>query len=153
VTLWVIASISPPFWLAMDRGNSDILILAIVVLAAVLSTASVGVLPGLLVALAGLLKVFALGSGLMLLAQRRARMVTLAAWVVGSVLAFLPLLPDLALISARTPRSHWMSFGASVIPIRHQQLLGSWEGNGRAIGVAAMVLFALGFCWWCYSCG
>jgi hypothetical protein len=144
--VWVGAAVSPPLWLAMDRGNSDIIVLGVVSCAALLALARIPILPGLTVATAGLLKVFAFGSGAMLLGMRRHRLWTLVAFGAGTAIALWLLRPELALISARTPRSDWMSFGVSVIPIRLQHVLPGLEGNGRAIGLAAVAVFLLGLC-------
>ncbi len=139
--LWICACVSPPFWLAIDRGNSDVVILAVVVVAAALSVKSMPVVPGLLVAFAALLKIFACGSGLMLLAARRHRWLTIATGAAGSLVAFAYLLDELPLISTRTPRAHWMSFGILTLPLRYQEQLGPWLGTGRGVGIVSVVLF------------
>lgn len=144
LSIWLVAACSPPFWLALDRGNSDIFVFTVVVLAVALVIAELRVIPGVIVAIAGVLKIFTLGSGLMVVAMRRGRWWTTCTWVIGSLLAVAVLWQDLPLISARTPRSDWMSFGVSVVPIRFQEFLGPWEGNGRAIGLIAAAFFILG---------
>lgn len=128
----------------MDRGNSDIVVLSLVTIAALVSIAHVRVVPGCILATAGFLKIFAFGSGAMLLGMRRFRWSTITVFFLGTGLALLVQRDELAVISARTPRSDWMSFGVSTIPIRLQSFVPVLEGNGRAIGIAALGTFILG---------
>lgn len=73
LAIWLVMAVSPPFWLALDRGNSDIMIFAILLIAISLTLTRVPVFPSLVIALSGVLKIFALGSGLMLLTMQRHR--------------------------------------------------------------------------------
>jgi hypothetical protein len=52
-TIWILSCVSAPYWLAIDRGNTDLLILAIVTLSCLLTIRSTPVLPGLVAATAG----------------------------------------------------------------------------------------------------
>jgi hypothetical protein len=80
----------------------------------------------------------------MFLGMRRHRTSTIAVWGLCSIVSLIFLLPELREISARTPRSPWMSFGVSVLPIRYQEVLGPLASSGRAIGLIAIASFVLG---------
>lgn len=142
--VWTVACVSPPIWLAMDRGNTDIVVLAILVLGIALTVRNTPIWPGVIIAVAFTVKVFAFGSVLMLACLQSHRRITIAAWAVFTGAGLAVLWRELPIISARTPRSDETSFGVSVIPIRYQEVWDPWQGEGRVIGLIATGLFLAG---------
>lgn len=116
--LWLsLAAVSPAALFAVERGNVDILILAIVLVATFAQIRRFSGTAGFLLGVAAMLKLFPIGSSGLLLVGRgrgvRGWIGLTATLAVGAVL----LLPEIRAIGGRTPSGDLVSYGMSV-PVR-----------------------------------
>ncbi|MEI8082740.1 MAG: hypothetical protein WCI74_12935 [Actinomycetes bacterium] len=135
--------VSPPVWLAIHRGSTDSLIIALLVLSVGLSRLRQRIPSVVAIVLTVALKLFAIGSFASVVADPTRRRINVVVGVLGVVGVAWILHGELALISSRTPRTDNMSFGVSVLPISFQTSLGSLAGNGKVLGGLAAVSFLM----------
>lgn len=109
---WGVAAtvLSPPLWLLLVRGNTDLLVLALVAVTVLL--AEVDAAPAVLVAVAAVAKITGLGAVAGRLRDRR----QLGLAAVGGVVALATVAADLGALRAATPSRVTSSFGAGVLP-------------------------------------
>lgn len=148
LSVFSISVIAPPIWLALDRGSTDILILMLLLLSSLALARGLSLLGIAGISLATLLKLFSFGAlpSVLVNAQHRLRHALISLALLISIAIILR--PELARISARTPRSSETSFGMAVIPIRLQHALPQPMSSGRTIGligIAALVLGVVAF--------
>lgn len=105
---------SPPFLLAAERGNSDIVILFILALAALLITRAKGYISAALVALAFGLKLYPAGAVGLLWPFKRGRIPRLIIFILTSSIFGLMLIPELKFILSGTPHAVDTSFGIAI---------------------------------------
>lgn len=147
VLVLLLAGVSPPALLAVERGNSDIVVVALVLGAAVASRPGARSLAATLVAAAGVLKLFPFGAGLMFVARARRRALTWLVVLGGAGIAWE--FSELRLIVARTPQSSQVSFGDGVIPRLAWTQLGLpggvtvWRAVGLLLFLGSAVVWAL----------
>lgn len=142
--LWLsLSAVSPAVLFAAERGNVDILILAIVLVATFAQIRRYSGTAGFLVGLATMLKLFPIGSSGLLLVGRgrgvRGWISLMATLAVGAVLV----VPELRAIGGRTPSGDLVSYGMSV-PIRwaHQWLdVQPHPLALRLLGLAVFLIF------------
>lgn len=145
---FTLAVFSPAVLFACERGNTDLLIFALL---AVAVAARGGAWAMVAVLAAFVLKLFPLAASLVALKQERRAAI---AWLVGA-LAFAILylsfsLGDIVQIVSTTPRSGWVSYGKDVIWLKLQAwdpAAGGWlrlPGNLLAAGWMIWV----GLTWW-----
>ncbi len=142
------AALAPPTWLALERGNIDLLVFVTVTLTALASILHRGLLPPTLLAIASVLKIFPAGAALILLRDRkhhpRSLWVFIGLMAVGS--AFV--VKEVPLIGQRTPQPTGAAFGASLLFQIMWNRLGLPESSviPRLLGVlafACMFLFVV----------
>lgn len=148
----VLALLSPPVVLALERGNTDLILFMLCSLAAVLWSrpATPWLAPGL-IAVGGILKLYpaaALSTAWFDLKHRG----RLRWWIVAAVsiaLFWFMHLDELRLISVRTPRATGASFGCAVFPMHYLHYAESLVGRTipQAVTVAgSMAGFGVWLC-------
>lgn len=137
-----LAAVAPPTWLALERGNIDVLVFVVVVLAILASIRDKRSASAVLLAVGGLAKIFPAGAGLILLRDReehpRAFLLFVGLMAFGS--AFV--VAELPLINRRTPQPTDAAYGAALLfqsAWKHVNLL-NWSVAPRLLGI---VLFAI----------
>lgn len=141
--LWLsIATVSPAVLFAVERGNVDILILALVLLATLAQIHRFSGTAGFLVGIATLLKLFPIGSSGLLLVGRgrgiRGWIGLFATLAVGTIL----LVPELRAIGGRTPSGDLVSYGMSV-PIRWAYQWLDIQPHPLALRLLGLALFLI----------
>jgi hypothetical protein len=116
VATMTVSAISTAALLAIERGNSDIVILAMVVAAATCQSRRRHVVSALLAGSAAALKVFPLGAVIIFMRPGRSRQRALSIWGVTVLVGALFVVPELPTIIQRTPTSIYNSFGAQLLP-------------------------------------
>jgi hypothetical protein len=129
--------LSPVVLLAYERGNIDLLVYGILVLGLALSIGGAARASGGILGLATGLKLFPIGSALVLFVERPIRRSAIAIYVFVAGIGLLFALRDLSLISSRTPLLDGAAFGAAELPL----LL----SNQLALTVSPNVLRVTGF--------
>ncbi len=109
-----VAAVAPPTWLALERGNIDIVVFAAVVLGALLSLLQISWLSAILLAIASVAKIFPVGAALILLRQRRQHPRSLWLFLALVTGGFALIVSELPLISQRTPQPTEAAFGSSI---------------------------------------
>ena len=111
------AAISPPVRLALERGNIDVFVMALLVLAVLLGVCGRWELFAALLALAAYLKLYPVGAALALSVPAAGRRAAVWVYVLLAGAALISLLPQYPSILAGTPQSFENSYGASVVPL------------------------------------
>ena len=144
---WPLAVLSPHVMLAVERGNTDLLMFSLLAASVWLVRRSgpfrlVGWVVFLLACLLKLYPIFGIG----LVWESRSRHKTwLTAWLVLLFGAYaLAIGPELALISAATPRESFDSFGLFVLPDALAASLGVARGGLRTAAGLLLAAAALG---------
>jgi len=135
------AAVAPPTWLALERGNIDIVVFAAVVFGALLSLLRRSWLSAIVFAIASIAKIFPAGAALILLRDRRQHPRSVWLFLALVTSGFALIVSELPLISQRTPQPTGAAFGSSIF------FLGVWNRLGfpfvslapRLLGV---ILFA-----------
>ena len=136
---------SPPFWLAINRANPDLLVFALLTLVVPFLLHRqkwVRLLAPCLVAVATGLKFFPILAGAVFLAPAVTRREDLQRWLVIAVLLGL-LVWSLNDDVLRYLQADWIgrglfTFGSASIPLHHGWTAGSWLGAGRLVGAALL---------------
>lgn len=114
--LWALAVTSPSAMLAVERGNNDLAVFALLAFAAIAWASSRPWIAALGVVVAAALKIYpALGLALFATARERADRLGLSAAAVAIGGVMLATVEDIGKIAAATPRSFASSYGARVI--------------------------------------
>jgi hypothetical protein len=144
VAVLSLAAISPPVWLAMDRGNSDVVIFFLVVAAIGLGSTKFRDVSVALLMIATALKIYAFGAGLWFLSLGRRGMVFALVLAIFVLSYALYMREELSVISQRTPRPNHMAFGVTVLPSWFLEHFKDGQfATGRIIGLVSLVLFVL----------
>jgi len=142
-----LALLSPPVLLALERGNSDLVVALLALLAALASTRFAHAAPFLITA-AGILKLFPVSAlALGLLSAPGKNRFRLLPWCVGAAVFavyWAVHFPDLLRISTKTPRVTGASFGSNVVPMRYAPHLDAWFDI--TLGPAAVLALATLLC-------
>lgn len=139
-----LAGLTPPVWLAFQRGNIDQAMFSLIVLALVLWIRGATRSSGVVIGIAATLKVFPAGSALLLLDRRRPRAGALISFAVTALIGLVLVARDLPLISARTPQIDGASFGIGLLPLLASNRLELDLGTTplRVMGLAVLLLVA-----------
>lgn len=139
----VLVGVSPPVLLAFQRGNIDLVIFTLVVLASVLLIRQHSVMSGVIIGLTVSLKLFPVGALSMFVSGRHINLRAAVPAALVSLLGTIWIARDFHLISDRTPLLDGASFGASLLPlVIATQLAFGWDRlSSLIIGV---FLFLLG---------
>lgn len=111
----VLAACAPPTWLALERGNIDVVVFAIVVWAALASLLDRRSISAVLLAIATLAKLFPVGAALIPLRDRRQDPRSLWIFAGLTVLGIAFMVNELPLINQRTPQPTGAAFGAALL--------------------------------------
>lgn len=139
----LLAAVGPPSLFALERGNIDIVVFAVVVAGIVSSVRGAPTLAAVLFGLAVPLKIYPLGATPALLLDRPRRRRPLIVFAVVALGGLALTAPELPFIAAGTPQYAPGSFGASVLPI----FLDKWLGHLHSPVVeraAGLLLFTAG---------
>ena len=136
-----LVAVLPPTWLAFQRGNIDQGVFALIVLSAVLWISGLAVAPGIAVGVAATLKIFPIGSALMLLNRSSGRRSALVSLISTGIVGILLIARDLPTISARTPQIDGASFGIGLLPLLAANRLNLAAGvtTARLVGAAVFI--------------
>ena len=115
VTL-TLASVTPPVFLAAQRGNIDLLVFAFMSLGLVLVAFTHRYSGAVALAIATTLKLFPIGSGLALLLDKEKRTKVLTLFILLSAFGVALSISDLRYISEKTPQLDGASFGSALLP-------------------------------------
>lgn len=119
---------SPPGFLAVERGNYDIVILFLVVSAASLYISRFRWAASILLAVSVSLKYISLGAFAMLLRDKHQRLASLGPFLVLSAVLMGVSWQEIFFISQRTPTTATQSFGAALLPISVYEIY-PWVGD------------------------
>lgn len=108
----IIAFVSPPTMLLLERGNYDSVVFLLIVMACAIAIKSRFVATGV-IWFAALIKLFPIGAMLATVRRGRGLMLPLGLIAVFAIYA-ISILDELTNISANTPRPHWLGFGWQV---------------------------------------
>jgi len=112
-----ILALSPPSLLAMQRGNIDMVIFALITAGALISIrmkSSNNYLAAILIATATILKIYPAGAALIFLSRNRLK--PLALFFALTIIGIISIASELRLITSRTPQIDGASFGSSLLP-------------------------------------
>ena len=132
-----ISAFTPPVWLGFQRGNIDLLMFAIIVLAISLWIRGAVKSSAFFIGIASTLKIFPIGASLMLLSSKRPRRGALITLAITTVIGLAFVVQDLPSITKRTPQIDGASFGIGLLPLLASNQFG-W-------GLSAATTRALGF--------
>ena len=138
--LFSLAALSPAVLFAVERGNVDIVILALVLLAALAQIRQFSGMAGFLVGLTSLLKLFPIGSSGLLLVGRGRGVRGWASLAATLAVGVLLLAPELRTIGGRTPSGDLVSYGMSV-PIRWLYQFLGMQPNPLILRILGLILF------------
>lgn len=135
----------PPGLLAMERGNTDIFVFAILVAGVLFLTRGNGWVSILAYSISGVVKIFPLGAVIALSQSGKDRFLKLGLAVFLTLLGISMYIPELSLIAERTPQATYPAFGSPVLPSivsNHifSTTLDSWVA--RALGFLVFALIA-----------
>lgn len=112
-----IAAMTPPVLLAFERGNIDLAIFTLTAVSIILFVTRKSRSSALVLGIATFLKLFPIGSALMLLTASRRRTSTLIVYAITTTVGLLFVIRDLPTIYARTPALDGASFGSALLPM------------------------------------
>lgn len=136
-----VAAVSPPSLFAMERGNIDIVVFALVAAGAVLAARRWSGAAGLVWSAAAVLKLFPMGTIVAVTAQGRRRGEGLLVFVLASFVGLFLLIPQLPYILSGTPQTTIQSFGAAVVPLAVANLVGAAPST-NVIRLVGLILTA-----------
>lgn len=108
----IIAFVSPPTMLLLERGNYDSIVFLLIVMACAIAIKSRFVAAGV-IWFAALIKLFPIGAMLAIVRRGRGLILPLGLSAVFAIYG-ISILDELTNISANTPRPHWLGFGWQV---------------------------------------
>ncbi|MFM8154873.1 MAG: glycosyltransferase family 87 protein [Actinomycetes bacterium] len=135
--LMSLAAVSPPVLLAFERGNIDLVIFTLTAVSILLFVTSRQRSSAVVLGLATFLKLFPVGSILMLLTATRRKTSTLITYAITTTVGLLLVVRDLPIIYTRTPALDGASFGSAVLPLlalNHAGLPGQ-AALAKALGI------------------
>lgn len=136
-----LAAVSPPVLLAFERGNIDLVIFTLTAVSILLFVTNRQRSSALVLGVATFLKLFPVGSALMLLTATRRRTSTLIVYAMTTAVGLLLVVRDLPIIYARTPALDGASFGSAVLPLLALNHAGL-AGNAALAKVLGIGFFA-----------
>jgi len=143
LTGMTLVAVTPPVWLAFERGNIDLLMFFLISLSIFLWVQGAGKTSGLLIGAAATLKVFPAGAILMLLSPQRTRRGPLITVLVTGAIGLALIARDLSTISARTPQIDGASFGIGLLPLLGSNQL-DLDLDATVARLIGIVVFGLG---------
>ena len=141
-------SLTPPSLLAMERGNTDIIVFSLIVTSIYALQYPRTLLAPLLLASATVFKLFPLGSAVALLVATNNRLrgvFVFSSLVVAGVSTYLT---DFSKIAERTPQTTSLSFGSTILPQILSRIINGQDlspNYARIIGLAIFLVFTLAF--------
>lgn len=146
IGVMTLAAVSPPSLFAMERGNIDIVVFALVVTGAVLGARRWSGAAGLIWSAAVVLKLFPIGTLVALTAQGRRRGEGLVVFVLATAVGLFLLIPQLPYILSGTPQTTIQSFGAAVVPLAIANLVGAAPSTNviRLVGLILTAAVCIG---------
>jgi Glycosyltransferase family 87 len=138
---------SPAVMLAVERGNTDLLMFFLLGVAFVRAERSIATSCAFVVA-AFMLKLFPLAGVLLVLREPRRRALRLAGLVLAAAAVYIAItFEDLGRIAAATEKGADVSYGYNVLWMFLRLYQSPWTGFAQAAAVA-LVIVALGLAWW-----
>ena len=124
-----ILAVSPPSLLAMQRGNIDMVIFALVAVGALISVRKSPTnqyVTAVFIAIATTLKIYPVGAAIIFVGRNRFK--ALALFLFLSIIGIVSIASELRLITSRTPQIDGASFGSSLLPtLAINRATGEWH--------------------------
>lgn len=110
-----VATFAPPTWLALERGNNEVLVFCLVTGSLLLMVQGRFTSSAVLIGIASVLKIYPIGGLSALLPNRVKSRTPLVASLIVTVVGGVAVVPDLKFVAAGTPQPTDGAFGASVL--------------------------------------
>lgn len=150
-----VSAVSPASFLAIERGNYDTVVFSVLTVAGALAVGRKSVLAAVAIGIAGSLKLYAFGGGLVFAVKNVRTKAAIATLVIVAAISLVLLRADIATMIERTPQTTTMSFGSAVGILRLASMYDRESALGidfsdaaivsiaRIAGAAALILISL----------
>lgn len=141
-------ALTPPFFLLMERGNSDTLAFFLFTIGVTLVSFRKTGFGAVVLSAAAVFKIFPFGAGLVILLPRERRTLHFYVFAFLAIAGVATYLPDLQLMLSRTPQSIGSAFGAAVLPYAISQFFFMFQLDpvvARLIGLLVFLVTTI-FC-------